>query len=207
MAALVKKPSLLLLLLGLIMATSNCIMEDRVVELVVSDSTCVDFSQNDTSATFQSSPVQVFLSDELDRILENNDVSREDIVAIKIVSASYGVTDFDQHDWTITGAIVVERIDEYQEGGPISLLKYTSQSVQAALNKSIPASLDSAGVACIDKALLDYINGGYPILEFQVRNSAVDPGPSRVDPIRFDWKACLWVDCVTKADLDVPDPF
>jgi hypothetical protein len=207
MTATVKKASLLLLLLGLILGLSNCIMEDRRVELVFSDSTCVDFSQYATTATFRSAPVTVFFSDELDQILHDNDVlSREDIVSIHIVSASYGVTSFSQpHDWIIEGSLMVERIDESE--GPVPLLNYTNQSVSDALGKTIPASLDSAGVALINKAFLDFIDNGYSILEFRVVNSAASPSPSRIDPIQFNWKACVWVDFVTKTDLEVPDPF
>ena len=206
MTATVKKASLLLLLLGLIVASSNCIMEDRTVELVFSDSTCVDFYESHTNATFYGDPVTVWYTDELNQILQDNDVSRDDIVAIKLVSASYGVTNFtQQHDWTISGSVTVERIDESE--GPFPLITYTSQSVTGALNKTIPAQLDSAGVALIDSAFVDFINGGNPILEFQVVNSAVNPLPSRIDPIQFDWKACIWVDFVTKTDLEMPDPF
>jgi hypothetical protein len=184
-------------------------MEDRVVELVFSGSTCVDFPQFSTTATFHSDPVQVWYEDELDKILQNNDVSPDDIVAIKLVSASYGVDSVtyfaQQHDWTITGSVYVERIDESE--GPFPLITYTSQSVTGALNKTIPAQLDSAGVALIDSAFVDFINGGNPILEFQVVNSAVSPPPSQSDPIVFDWNACIWVDFVIKTDLEVPDPF
>jgi hypothetical protein len=209
MTATVRKASLLLLLLGLILGLSNCIMEDRTVELVFSDSTCVDFSQFDATATFHSDPVQVWYKDELDKILQNNDVSPDDIVAIKLVSASYGVDSVtyfaQQHDWTISGLITVERIDEGE--GPVPLLKYMTQSVLGALNKTIPAQLDSVGVGLIDSAFVDFINGGNPILEFQVVNSTVSPLPSQSDPIVFDWKACIWVDFVMKTDLEVIDPF
>jgi hypothetical protein len=181
-------------------------MEDRRVELVFSASTCVEFSQYDTTATFRSDPVTVFFSDELDQILQANDVRRDDIVSINIVSASYGVTSFSQqHDWIISGSIMVERIDESE--GPVPFLNYTNQSVLDALGKTIPASLDSAGVALMNKAFIDFIHHGYPILEFQVMYSADSPPPSRIDPIQFDWEACIWVDFVTKTDLEVPDPF
>lgn len=208
MTATVKKASLLLLLLGLILGLSNCIMEDRTVELVVSGSTCVDFSQFDTTATFHSDPAIVYYTDELDQILQDNDVSRDDIVAIKLVSASYGVTNnFDQHDWTISGSITVARIDFGHIQGPVDLVTYTSQSVSDALGKTVPARLDSAGVAIMDSAFVDFINGVNPILVFQVVNGSVVPSPNESDPIQFDWNACIWVDFVTKTDLEVPDPF
>jgi hypothetical protein len=207
MTASIHKASLLLLLLGLAIASSNCIMEDRIVEVVLSDSTCVGIYQFDTTATFHSDPAIVY-SDKLDEILENNDVSRDDIVAIKLVSASYGVTeDYHQHDWTISGSITVERTDFGHHMGPVDLVMYTSLTVQGALDTMITAPLESAGVELIDSAFVDFIHGINPTLVFQLVGSSVSPPPSGSDPIEFDWKTCIWVDFVTKTDLEVPDPF
>jgi hypothetical protein len=202
------KATLLFVAFGFAIGAGGCIMEDRTVEFVLSDSTCVSFSEDETDAVFFGIPVSVYYSDEIDRILRENDVGRGDIVAIKIVSALYTVTRLDQEDdWTITGAITVARTDIGHEEGPLPLVNYTSQSLREALGTTVPAEIDSAGVALLDGAFADFLAGGNPILTFQVANSDVVPPPSESNPIRFDWKACVWIDFVTKSEVSVPDPF
>jgi hypothetical protein len=205
MKAALKKTGLLLFLIGLIQVASGCIMEDRVIELVVNQTTCADFEEDHTTVSFVT-PATVDYAAEINRILDDNDVSRGDIVSARLVSASYGVTDFPEHaDWTITGSITIEREDIAD--GPFTLWEYTSVSVQGALGKKLPAILNEDGVGVLDRALADFIAGGGPVLTFKVENSGVVPPPSVSDPIQFVWKGCIVVDFVVEKDIEVPDPF
>jgi len=206
MKAVLEKTGLLLFLFGLIQVAGGCVMEDRVVELVVNESTCVDFLEDHDTASFVN-PVTVYYADEINGILEDNDVSREDIVTAMLVSASYGVTDVDpaHDDWIITGSVTVERVDKTD--GPDTLWEYTSVSISAALGKKIPALMNEGGVGILNRALADFIAGENPVLTFKVVNSGVTPAPSVSVPIQFAWKGCIVVDIVAKSDIEVPDPF
>lgn len=194
-----------LLLAGIAVLSGNCIMEDRVVEIVLNDSTCANWSENHQSANY-ASEVTIDYADEINRILEDEDLSREDIVSAHLVRASYGVTEFSHgHDWTITGSVTVRRDDV--SDGPEVLFDYVTLSVEGALGENIPAPLDAGGVGVINRALADFIEGGNPVLVFSVGNSGVLPPPSVSDPIQFDWRACMYIQVITSMDIEVPDPF
>jgi hypothetical protein len=205
MKAITKNAALILLTAALLAGASSCIMEDRTVEFVVTEETCAPFDIDSQSASF-SEAAQVWLSDNLNQVLDDNDASREDIVTARVVSLSYSVTQFSQaHDWDITGAVTVERGDVTD--GPATLLNYTDQSVQDALGVRIPASLNEDGVSVVNRALDDFIAGGNPILVFKVNNGGVNPVPSASDHIVFQWQPCLVTHIVVKKDIEVPDPF
>jgi hypothetical protein len=203
-----KKAALLFIAAGLVAGMSSCIMEDRTVEFVVTHETCVTFGVDSPTASFVV-PATVSLADEINPALSDNDVAREDIVTVRVVSASYGVTAFTAptppHDWHITGSISVERDDITD--GPATLLDYTSESVQDAYGKHIPAHLNTDGVEIVNRALDDYIAGGNPVLRFKLNNDTVSPVPSSADRIVFEWKPCIVLHIVTKKDINVPDPF
>ena len=211
MKAAMKKTGLLLFLFGLIQAAGGCIMEDRVVEFVVNETTCVDFLEDHSTVSFNNSAT-VNYADEINRILDDKGVSRDNIVSARLVSASYSVTEFPDHDdWVITGSITVERAEASDPAtiidGPETLWGYTNFSVSAALGKKIPAILNPDGVGVLNRALDDFIAGGSPVLTFRVVNADVVPSPNVSDPILFAWNGCIVVDIVAKADIEVPDPF
>jgi len=195
----------MLLTAVLITGASSCIMEDRLVEFVVTEETCAPFDIESQSTDFSEMAV-IWLSDDLNEALDDNDAAREDIVTARIVSLSYGVTQFSHtHDWDITGAVTVERQDVTD--GPDTLLNYTDQSVQDALGVRIPADLNESGVSIVNRALDDFIAGGNPVLIFRVLNGNVEPPPSGSDHIVFQWEPCLVTHIVVKKDVEVPDPF
>jgi hypothetical protein len=201
----ITRAALFLALVGLIAAGGGCVMEERTVDVVVTDETCADFTVNEQAASFVLT-AYVDLANTLSEALLDNDASREDIVSARIVSMTYGVTAFDQsHDWMTTGSLTVERYDKTD--GPYTILEYTSQSVQEALGKKIPANLNSDGVGVINRALEDYVAGENPTLIFKFNNVSVSPLPSASDPIVFTWQPCLMTQVVVATDTDVPDPF
>ncbi len=209
MKAAMKKTGLLLFLFGLIQVAGGCIMEDRVIELVINETTCAEFQEDHTTVSFVT-PATVDYAAEINEILDDNDISREDLVSARLVSANYGVTDFPTHDdWVITGEITVQRDDSTASADMVAntLWEYTSVSVQGALGKKIPAVLNEDGVGVLNRALADFIAGRRPVLTFKVVNSGVTPAPSVSDHLQFVWNGCIVVDFVAKSDIEVPDPF
>jgi hypothetical protein len=205
MTVITKNAALILLTALLLAGASSCIMEDRTVEFVVTEETCAPFNVDSPSVTFEET-APVFLADDLNEVLSDNDAAREDIVTARIVSLSYSVTQFSHtHDWDITGAVTVERQDVTD--GPDTLLNYTDQSVQGALGVKIPADLNADGVDLINRALDDFVAGGNPVLIFKVVNGGVNPPPNASDHNVFQWEPCLVTHIVVKKDIEVPDPF
>ncbi len=193
-----------LLLIGLVISTSSCLTEEKVVEIVVTNRTCNEFVEDHTAAGFVT-PAIIDYAGELGQILSDNDVSRADIISAGIVSGSYGVLEYTGlDDWTISGYVSVERSDITD--GPVTLYDYTSQSILEALGAEIPAELNPAGVSLLNRALDDFIAGGNPILVFTVANAEVVPSPSPGNPIQFVWNACLMMQIVTEIEFDMIDP-
>ncbi|HUV37745.1 MAG TPA: hypothetical protein VMX58_12475 [Patescibacteria group bacterium] len=195
----------LALLLCAVGVSNNCIMEEKVIEIVVTDKTCQEMEENHDSANFVT-PAIIYYAAEIDAILDDNDYSREDMHSARVMSVAYIVTNFSHtHDWTISGYIDVERIDI--SDGPATLFNYTSQSVTGAMGDYVIAPLQEAGVELINRALDDYIAGGNPVIRFAVHNGNVLPPPSPADPIVFNWRACIMIYVTTLAEVDAPDPF
>lgn len=186
---------------------NNCIMEEKVVEIVLTDKTCFDFVEYHVSANY-TNPVEIDYAAEIDRILKDNDISRSDIYSAKVVSVTYMVTEFSHtHDWTIGGYIDVERLDV--SDGPAPILNY-SQSLTAAMGSPVVATLETPGVELLNRALAEYIADemSYPRLEFEIHNGSVGPTqPSPADPLDFEWTACIVIYVTMWEELDAPDPF
>ena len=195
----------LALLLCAAAVSNSCIMEEKVIEIVIHDRTCEILEENHESANFVT-PAVIDYAAEIDAILADNGYSREKIHSARVVSASYIVTEFSHtHDWVISGYIDVERIDVSE--GPATLINYVSQSVTAAMGDFVVAPLEAPGVELMNNALDDYINGLNPVLRIAVHNGNVVPTPDAADPIVFTWKACIVIYVTTLEELDVPDPF
>ena len=196
---------LLFLLAGLAAVLGGCIMEDRVVDVVIGDSTCAGWYENHTSFDYTNSVILDY-TEQMSRVLRDNDLSRGDIASAHLVRMTYGVTQFsNDHDWLVTGAVTVRRNDT--PDGPFTLFDYVELSVEGALGRNLPVALEEAGVGVINRALDDFIAGGSPVLVFEVDNSGVTPSPSVVDPIQFSWCCCIYIQVIHAVDVEVPDPF
>ncbi|HKW14782.1 MAG TPA: hypothetical protein VJS69_09890 [Candidatus Krumholzibacteria bacterium] len=177
-------------------------LDDKVLDLVATGETYVDFPQNETSSSW-TKPAVIDVGREIRDILNNNGYDESDIKSAHVTSVHYGVSSFDQaHDWTITGAITVA-----YNGNTQTIMNYASQSVQAALGKKIPATLQAPGVDLINQALQDFIDGGNPVLTFTINNGSTTPVPSGGDPMIFDWRAWLAIQIILKQEVKIPDPF
>jgi hypothetical protein len=183
---------------------TGCILEDTDVQIVIKDVYCLTFEENHESATFVT-PRTIDLAEKLDEALAENDVDREDLVRGAMIVATYQVTDPPVHDWTLTGAITVERTDIAD--GPETVIDYASQALSDCTDEPVFADLNEDGVELINDAIDDYIAGMNPVLLFKVVNSACSPTPSSGNPLVFDWEACVFYYAVIEKTLEVVDPF
>jgi hypothetical protein len=196
----------LILLLVLIMVGGvSCVLEDKVIEIVVTGTTCVEYEESEDSETFVT-PAILDYGDEIQQILEDNDLDRSDIESAVVSGASYTVTDFSHtHDWEISGEITVERTDVPVV--PEVLITYTNVSLEQSLGATVPAVLEPAGVAILDEALQDFLEGANPTLILTVVSGGVEPDPSGTDVLVFVWRACITIHVMMSDTYEVPDVF
>ncbi|MDH3215847.1 MAG: hypothetical protein OEN01_06080 [Candidatus Krumholzibacteria bacterium] len=197
----------LILLLTVVVGANGC-LEDKVIQIVLTDETFVDFTEFHTSANW-TTPLTLNYGDSIRQILEDNEISEEDsLVSARLVSAFYGTLELIRGtDREISGQITVQRTDISGPAQPI--IDYSSVSLPGVLNQKILADLNAAGVALLDQALADFIDGANPILEFRVENGSVTPTPPTVqDPLEFTWRAWLNIQVIIQSEIeDVWDPF
>lgn len=181
-------------------------LEDKLLDVVLTGETYADFSEDETGTDVPETAI-VDVGDQIRDILEENDYSTSEIEDAFVTSVFYGVTSFDQsHDWVLTGAISVRRLDPVP-GGFVPIVNYSAQSVQAALGQKIPAQLEQSGVDVVNQAMDDFLAGQNPVLEFQLFHGTIAPTPSLVDPMVFSWRAWLSIQLITTQTVEVPDPF
>jgi len=177
-------------------------LDEKVLQIVLTGETSADLSQNETTENWTEAAV-IDMGSEIRDILEDNGYDSGDLWGAHVTSVSYGVTTFSQaHDWEISGTITVT-----YNGNTQTIINYTSQSVQAALGQKIPAPLEPGGVALINQALEDFLDGIDPLLAFTINNGSTSPSPSVEDPMVFEWRAWLAIQVIVNEEVEVPDPF
>ena len=197
--------AILLLLVVSIAALYSC-LEDRETEIVLNDENCETFDEYRTSAVY-TTPYILDVGSEIDSLLEDNDVSREQILDAFLVSASYEITDFPHgelyHNWEFAGVIMVERIGSGNP--PDTLLDYNDYITvsDAVIGDKTYVTLHEDGVAVINDALDDFIAGSDPVLRITVENGDIEPDPSVIDPLVFSWEFCLFLQVITTLDTEI----
>jgi hypothetical protein len=188
----------------LLVLGAGCSTKDRAVEVVLTGKTCAEFQERHAAGHY-TTPVVIEYAPFVDDVLEEEGLDRFDIIEARVMSASYRVTEFTHsHDWTISGYISVVGLGA-DPGG--KLLEYTDQSILAAKAAPVAAHLDSAGVAIVNEALRDYLDGGWPVLVFYVNGGGVQPAASEADSLIFTWEACITIHVLYEQHVDVPEPF
>jgi hypothetical protein len=196
-----------LLVLGLAGSLVGCkLLQMKVIEVVLKETTCMEFREREDSANFNT-PETVDVADQIDDALASQEMTRADIRDARLLAGSYEVTWLEDagHDWLISGNILIQRDDIAD--GPEIIVDYTNQSLETAeVEGEIFADLNPAGVALFNRALEDYVAGFDPVLTFTVSNDACTPAPSPADSLKFDWTGCMYMYLIFKKDLEVFDP-
>ena len=187
----------------LALGLNSCLVEDREVEIVLNDEHCEEFVEYHTTENY-TTPAIIELGENLDSLLVDNDVSRDQLVDAFLVSGFYEVSEFSHtHDWEISGIITVERTD-ITGAGPDTLIVYPEISLEDKLGDKTQVTLHPDGVAIVNQAMDDYIAGGSPTLQLTVVNGDVGPtSPSGSDPLDFIWEACLNVQVIVTVDVEI----
>ncbi len=192
----------LMISIALAFGLGGCLLEDREIEIVLNDEHCEEFVEYHTTENY-TTPAIIELGEDLDSLLVDNDITRDQIVDVLLVSGAYKVDEFSHtHDWEISGIITVERLD-VTGVGPDTLVAYDEISLEDELGIKTTVSLHPDGVAIVNAAMDDYITGGNPRLQLTVINGDVYPTPSSGDPLDFIWKACLSVQVIATLEVEV----
>lgn len=190
------------LMIPLALGLNGCLVEDREVEIVLNDEHCEEFVEYHTTENY-TTPAILELGEDLDSLLVDNDVTRDQLVDAFLVSAAYEISEFSHtHDWEISGIITVERLD-ITGAGPDTLIVYKEISLEDKLGDKTQVDLHPDGVAIINAAMDDYIAGGNPTLQLTVVNGDVEQSPDVGDPLEFIWEACLKVQVLVTIDVEV----
>ena len=187
----------------LALGLGGCLLEDREIEVVLNQGFCTTFDEYHTTENY-TTPEDLELGEELDSLLVDNDLSREQLIDAFVVSGTYKIDEFSHtHDWEIEGIITVERLD-ITGVGPDTLIIYTEISLEDELGVVNPVDLHEDGVTIINQAIDDYIAGSNPTLRLTVVNGEVGPtSPTVSDPIEFVWKACLNMQVIALIDTEI----
>lgn len=195
-------------LLAMFLLQGGCVLDEKVIQVVVSDKTCVEFTENENTDNFNT-PRIVDYADELNRILDDAGYERADIdtAFVSADSISYELLQFAHtHDWDLTGRVTVQRTDV---GGALTTLvnTMTTTITDSKIGNPQPVALTAAGIAVVNQALADYLNGDNPVLRFEVVGDDITPDPSDTDRMVFTWKFLVAIQVILGETLDIPDPF
>jgi len=198
-----------LLAVSLLLGATGCILDEKVIQLVFKNSACLEFDEYHVSDVYVT-PDTLDIADDIDDALADQDLTRDDILEARLIGGTYQVTEFDHvHDWIASGTITVRRQDIAD--GPVTIVSYATQSLEAAMPTPVTAVLESTGVSLFNRALDDYLGGTNPTLVFEVNSGNVE-GPSgeevsESDSLDFEWKACLKMYIIVDEEYEVPDVF
>lgn len=185
--------------------SSGCnfdLVKERAVDLVIPCEVCIEAEHNVSSADFHYETT-VSLGSEIDEVLDDFDVKRDDIKQAKVVSVRCAVIDLDgTQDWTLTGEAEVMYGGDWHK-----LLEYQDLSLRQAIEDVQYLSLSEVGVGIVNQAIEEYLDGAMPTLGFELTNNETNPDPTPENPLRFTWEFCIEMHIVANAEVEVIDPF
>ena len=193
-----------LMLASLLVGLNGCILETTEITLVITDYVCTGFEENHDSENYTDETVTFDddFFDELDEILDDNDMTKDDIDGVSVVGVYYQVvTGPTNPPWTVSGRIWIE----VDGGGPVLLATYQSVVLTGPMADPIAITTVEAGLTALNAALEDYLAGGYPTIVFTADRETgdIDPSPSALAPFVMTWNGCvsMRVDFVEEYDI------
>jgi hypothetical protein len=204
--------TLTFLLIGaLVVCAAGCkILHNKVIDLVIRKSACMDFTERHDSADYVGGRESFPVAAEVDKALSSLEppLERADIDTARLTSASFEVTWLEDpgHDWTIAGRIMIG-----YDGQEEPMATYDEVSLRDALAEGGPIfvpTFNQDGVDLFNQALEDYLAGLDPEVELWVESDDCDPRPQDVgDSLKYDWNGCIYMYIVSPYSADVVDFF
>jgi hypothetical protein len=170
--------------------TTSCIYDPQSGEVVVTEKICVNKTQYETDGSISSRAVYDEFRERLIDRIHSYGATLEDIEDISVVSATCKlVKNSGDHDWTLTYDVYVKRADVAD--GPAMLVSAENASLDGFQGKPTEANLHGDGVALIDRALDDLLEGADPQVWVEMQNESIVPEPTESDPLDFRWLVCV----------------
>lgn len=188
----------------LLVFANSCVFDETASQVVITERINVIFNEYHEAPNFTSAVVCDRFKERFWNALDENNVDVDDIVSVGVVGAGYKTVGKFHHDWTMTAEVYVQRQDDKTmppTAGPALLVEETTHSLESLKGKPTYAMLDAAGVAIIDAALEDLIDGQDPRLVLVLQGLDVDPTPTAMDPMVFKWQARVEFQIVVEKEL------
>lgn len=201
-----------LMLVSLLVGLNGCILQTTEITIVITDFVCTGFEENHDSENYTDETVTFDDSffDDLDAILADNDMTKDDIEGVSVVHVYYqvvtGPTDppAPATNWTVSGRVWIE----VDGGGPVLIAAYQDVVLTGPMADPIAIDTDPAGLAELDAALEAYLAaapGSNPTIVFTADRETgdIDPSPTPGSPFVMTWNGCvsMRVDFVEEYDI------
>ena len=167
--------------LGMLLATAGCITSQS--DLVVTDEISVNVSDHETTGNFTTFTVVSDFKEQLEKALAKAGKKSADVKSIHMIGATFKAINVTPQDARATADITIGRQDV--SDGPAAFVSFNNTLLRSLQGKPTDAVMNAAGVALVDRALLDLKNGGNPTLTLTVNNETVTPTPTVGAPLDF----------------------
>ncbi|MBN1461083.1 MAG: hypothetical protein JXA57_16270 [Armatimonadetes bacterium] len=196
-----------LLVTALALSLTGCkVLHEKVVDLVVRNSVCMDFDENHETASYVGDPVPLNVATQIDDALASLDdpLTRDDIRSAKLTAASFRVNSLpeDAPDWVVGGRLMISYNQQESE-----IAAYSSVRLADAFDPKY-IDLNETGVGLFNDALEDYLNHADPTVIFWVEGDTCVPDPEdEGENLVFNWTGCLKMYVISELNTEVVDLF
>ncbi len=184
---------------ALLVSGESCLLEEKVIEIVIQQESCAVFDNTETDFEYESR-VTLDYATEIREILQDNGYDLSDIKSAKVQESAAEVQSVNG-SWDITGSV-----DVIYKSITATVIDERTENTLAFLNNKQAVPLNAAGVARLNEALADLVNGDDPVEVEFVKRGTIDPAPTTNDPLIMIWKAYVTVSVVLEQTLEVPSP-
>jgi hypothetical protein len=199
-------------LVGLLACLSGCILHTRTLTIVVTDLVCSEFREDHDDENYmdETETVDDDFFEQLDVILADNDLSKDDIESVDVTGAYYKVkTGAANGPWTVSGRIWVQ----VDGGALVEICSYQSVVLTGPMAEAERIETNEAGLDVLVAALEQYLAtdnpGMYPTITFYADREVGDisPSPTEMIPFVCTWDGCLSMEVNFTEEYDVYDLF
>ena len=167
--------------LGMLLATAGCITSQS--DLVVTDVISANIVEHETTGSFSTFTVVDDFKIQLEKALEKAGKKSADVKSIHMIGATFQAIAVTPKDARATADITIARQDV--SDGPAAFVSFNNTLLKSLQGKPTDAVMNADGVALVDRALADLLEGGDPTLVLTVNNETITPTPTPAAPLDF----------------------
>ena len=167
--------------LGMLLATAGCITSQS--DLVVTDVISANIVEHETTGSFSTFTVVDDFKIQLEKALEKAGKKSADVKSIHMIGATFQTLSISPKDARATADITIARQDV--SDGPADFVSFNDTLLKSLQGRPTDAVMNADGVALVDRALADLLEGGDPTLVLTVNNETITPTPTPEAPLDF----------------------